>query len=310
VDDLKLLKCPACGSSKIIKFKDNICNCEHCGSSLLLRNQSLTTINKKSNNAPKQLVNLIVGLIIFSGIIIFFGLLYFLFSAGYKFLHSDVKPEATNSSVIVNNSNQALKPNKQIDLSPRIEVNNQVQGTTNNGSLFWIVELKNNGTTMVRDISVVISLFDEIGQRIEEKKGWPLVKFLSPQQATEAVLSVKKPIKGYSRIEIHAHAKKAFASDVSQVLIDVEKFIVNQQKNQFEIIGEFSNLSNFNLINVNVIAVGLDLNGVPVAYGYKYASRIELARQELTGFKVNVYSYIAKQPIKWKVIAVANKSNA
>jgi hypothetical protein len=303
VVDIKLLKCPACGSSDINKIDPKSCNCNHCGSSLILSKKKLTAVNPKKDSTKgfiDYLAIFIVSLIVLSVSIFVIGILYFLINSGYKLLSSD----GDSQSTIVETNKQSSHLSSKVELNSKVKILSQVVGNTPNGNLFWIVKVKNIGSTNIKDISAVVSLFDEQDRRIEEKKSWSLLKYLTPQQETEIVVSVANPPKKYSRVEINSYFKKT-DQQPNQVVIDIEDFIVKENRGKYDVIGDIKNPYDYELINLNVIAVALDSEGISVGHGYKYATRLELPAQEISGFKVNVHTYLTQKPLSWKVYAIA-----
>jgi DNA-directed RNA polymerase subunit RPC12/RpoP len=308
--DLKQLKCPACGSSEVEQQSDKLVKCSHCGSSLILKNNLLTSVNEntiKATYKSKQPMLIIVGVSLIAIILLFIN------------LHNDAVLPISSDTIIETTTNpKIIAPIDPVELEkrkleneatfiPNVEISHQIQGQTVVGGIYWIVQLKNISSKPVSRSRVVVSVFDENDKRIEEQSGWSIKEVLQPNESSTVLVLIAKPPAQMARYELTASASKMSFLLKNQVDMQVIDFVINQENERYEIIGDVKNPNSFAVNYTKVIAEALDQSSNPVGLAYQFSTQKHLKPGESSGFKISSTTFVAKQPSSWRLWALARK---
>ena len=306
--DIKLLKCPACGSSEIDQQTTKLVKCSHCGSSLILKNDHLTSVNEninKPNLKSKQPI-ILIGV----SLLLIFGLLFINYHNDDKTLIV-VEPIQIQKPTITKVDPIEIEKRKQkneASFTPKIEIISQIQAKTVIGGIYWIVQVKNISSKAVSRARVVVSLFDQNNKRIEEQSGWSIKEVLEPNETSVVLVLVSKPPEQMTRFELSASASKISFLLKNQVNVDVSDFVVNQNNSgRFEIVGDVKNSNAFSVNYTKVIAEAIDNNGKPIGLAHQFSTQKSLLEGESSGFKISSTTFIAQQPASWRLWAIARK---
>jgi hypothetical protein len=306
--DLKQLKCPACGSSDIEQHSDKLVKCSHCGSSLILENNLLTSVDEHKTKASlktKQPTAVIVTLIIIGLVILFVS---YYNDKPMQVVDQPISSYKKVTKTIVDPIEiEKRKKVNEATFTPKVEIISQIQGETVVGGIYWIVQIRNISSKPVSRARVVVSVFDENNHRIEEQSGWSIKEVLEPNETSVVLVLVAKPPKQMNRFEFSASASKMSFLLKNQVAIEVTDFVVNQNNNRFEIVGDVKNTNDFNVNYTKVIAEALDSNGKPIGLAHQFATQKALEEGQTSGFKISSTTFIAQQPSSWRLWALARK---
>ena len=305
--DIKLLKCPGCGSSKIEQQSKKLARCSHCGSSLILKDDYLTSVNENANKPDlksKQPLILIAIILIF-----IFGLLFINY-------HNDEKPQVIVDQIAPHKPTltkvdpikiEARKKENEASFTPKVEIISQTEGKTVVGGIYWIVQVKNISSKSVSRARVVVSLFDVNNKRLEEQSGWSIKEVLEPNDTSVVLVLVPKPPIQMTRFELSASASKMTFLLKNQVAMEVTDFVVNQNNTRYEIVGDVKNPNTFAVNYTKVIAEALDETGKPIGLAHQFSTQKSLLEEENSGFKISSTTFIAQQPASWRLWAIARK---
>jgi DNA-directed RNA polymerase subunit RPC12/RpoP len=305
--DVKLLKCPACGSSEIEQQSEKLVKCSHCGSSLILKGNFLTSVKEHTSKASletKQPLFIIATILVIGLIALFIG-----------YHHDEVLPVVgeplietkPNHTIVDPIELEKRKQENESTFIPNIEIIHQVQGKTIVGGIYWIVQIKNISSNPVSRSRVVVSLFDEDDKRIEEQSGWSIKEVLQPNETSVVLVLVAKPPKQMATFEFSANASKLNFLLKNQVAMEVVDFVVNQNNERYEIVGDVKNPNAFTVNYTKVVAVALDVDGKPIGLAHQFSTKKTLLAGEGSGFKISSTTFVAQQPASWRLWAIARK---
>ncbi len=311
--DFKILKCPSCGSSVVETENEELAECSHCGSKLLL----------KSKNNPTRVFpysRLIVSLLV---LILVGGVLGFYFIQQNKNdspIVTRIKlpkigvpnvnfnlPKINSKAITITKGDLTQKRTTE---TPKVSIVRQVQGKTIIGGLYWIVTIRNDSKQTVFRPGVIVSLFDESNKRIEEQKGWAKIIHLEPGMQTEVLVYVANPPKVNYKHEIKGMGSLSSYLKADQQNIEVVEFIVkpkNNSKINVEIIGDVKNTHDFQVDFIRVVAIAKDQQGNTIGLADSFVSNSSLNPNEQSGFKINAGTFVTKPPDSWSLLAFGKK---
>ena len=303
--DLKLLKCPACGSSDINQQSEKLVKCSHCGSSLILKANHLTPVSENTN---KPNSNQSIFIIVISSLVLFIII--------FINYHNDEKPQVVIKQIEPPKSTltkvdpvevEERKKKNEATFTPKIEIVSQTQGKTVIGGIYWIVQVKNISTKAVSRARVVASIFDNNDKRLDEQSGWSIKEVLQPNETSVLLVLLPKPPADMTRYELTASASKMSFLIKNQVPMEISDFVVNQNNTRYEIVGDVKNPNTFSVNYTKVIAEALDENGKPIGLAHQFSTKKSLIEGESSGFKISSTTFIAQQPASWRLWAIARK---
>lgn len=314
MEEFKIIKCPACGSSMVETEGETIGTCSHCGSKLLLN-----TNKQSSNRDIKKLLIVILTLLVFITAAVFWML-----RINQKKQEKPIVQLKENKSLIgkpivnipklninaIKITNEEIKSQKHEMENPQITITSQSKGQTSLGGLYWIVQIRNDGQYTVARPSAVVSLFNDKNQRIAEQAGWSKLSHLDAKQSTEVLVLIAKPPQGEFRAEITGRAYHMGSFDRILDVIAVKEFNITtdvKDKRRAEIVGDVHNSLNYQLDFVMLVAVAKNAKGQPVGLANAYATHSSIPSQGQSGFKISAGTFVTEIPASWTVYAVGSK---
>lgn len=309
MEDFKVIKCQSCGSSMVELKGDNIAKCSHCGSVLTHQN---------SNKKLQGILYIVVAMLVFIG----GGLFWIINNQSSNAEKAEIAvekvidiptyqapiasiPKLTSNSVVI--TNEEVKAYQEKISTPQIDIVSKIQGQTSIGGLFWIVTIQNESLYTVTRPGLVMSLFDEHNNRIDELRVWSKLAFLKSGQSTDVLVNLSKPPKIKFSTEINGMAKVATDYDRPQETIEVKSFVVNGSGKRVEIVGDVYNDNDFQVDFVEIIAVAKDSEGQSIGIANSYASITNMPAMSQSGFKIKTGTFIAKDPSSWRLWAIGRK---
>lgn len=183
------------------------------------------------------------------------------------------------------------------------EIVRYTEGTTSIGARFFLVEVKNTGSVELAP-TVVVSGFDANGTRVVETKGYSRRGALQPG-AIETVLARinEKPTSALARVEVVVAPTAPFIKTRSVTVAEITE--QPSYGSMHQLVGTVVNQTRENVQNVQVIAVGRDASGKPVAFGEAYASTTSLAPGARSGFRISG-TWEVSRPMRWEASAFGN----
>lgn len=317
MSDLKVLKCPSCGSSSIEKVGSATAKCSYCGSVFQLNSN---TLQKSEGSHSRRLVVVILMSVIFAVILIVRVNNHIPVSEfSSESPVTETKPKLDipqinlKSNIPQINSKNLVITDQQIDkpdMTPKVTVVKNISASNSIGGKYWIVTIRNDGKTNIARPGALVSLYDNKGQRVEEQKGWSKLEHLAPKQQTEVLILVSKPPLGEYKTEITAFAQLPGMYDTYQDSLEVQNFVIkpeNKYSNRVSVIGDIRNPMEYQVDYVVVVALAQNSEGEVVGIADGYVSSTHIASGETSGFKVSAGTYISEKPESWSVYALGKK---
>ena len=333
---LEILKCPACSSNSIKPISKNISECEYCGSRFQTDNGSFVVKESDANNKNSTYTNKTkIMLISTLALLLVTGLLavQFLKEEPETIAISDIANDTPDLQIerdktkISNNiitkplanipiiKNTVINPANDYNFSTEIKGNSalkiisQFAGITSNQDKYWIVTIKNQSQQPVARAGVVISLYDETGQRIEEQKGYVKRKILAPDAQASVLVLVQKAPK-FAKAEFSTFAAKPLSFDKPYAKLEIASFITKKTKysEKFtEIIGDVYNPNDFQVDYTKIVVLAKDEKGQTIGIADGYATHSSLKPKAKSGFKVTIGAFQVKPENKFEVYAIGQE---
>ncbi len=322
------IECQSCGASSLIKHQNKLLlECEYCGAIMTFSEQSTSSSESKAqtihpvDKLPKNPLNLGVLLVLIPTVVVILMVVFWLVFQNirkhravelYKkdpveqLQFDPVNKAAANNKVML--KSKELNSNKSSELqnySP--EILSQVSGTTSRSGQYWILGIQNNSESTLSRPGVMLSLFNEQGNRIEEQGGWSLREILEPGEKTVVLVYINEVPTASHKHELNAFASQSKLYGSPQVEINVTDFNVTKKNKTFELIGDVVNNQDFAVKYVRLMAVAYDSSGKPIGTGNAFSSVKDLAPNQSSGFKVKVGTFLQGEPDSWRVWALGRQ---
>ena len=315
---VKVLKCPACGSSAIENTSHTTAKCSYCGSVLQMNGNHASIQKSQDKSNRRTIIFSTIGLLV-----IVFGKIAYQHYRDKPVINipkqsiqtpKAIVPQIDIKSNLPTISTKAIKITendiKQSQVTPQVDIVDTTEGATSAGGRFWIFTVKNNGQNLVARPGALVSVFDLNGKRLEEQKGWSKIEHLQPQQQTEVLVFISKPPKQKYNVEISAFAQNPGMYDVPQESLEVSDFTVKTKDERLlraDIIGEVKNTKDYQLDYVTVIALAKNQSDKTIGIANAFVSTTHIKPGGSSGFKVTAGTFVTQKPSKWSVFAIGKK---
>ena len=313
------IECQACGASSFIKHKNkSLLECEYCGAMTAFNENSIDAVIVSGHQKPVNLVFLLVIIPVL--VIVLMVVFWFVFQNIRKHTTMETyeteKPlEVIETTTLVQTPTRPVITGKErtspssisietFNESELLTIQSQVSGVTTNGGKYWILGVKNSSNQRLSRPGVMLSLFNQEGQRIEEQGGWSLREVLKPEEQTAVLLFLSELPADAVEQQLKPFASKPSQLGLKQVEVTVANYSVTTKNKTLEIVGDVINEQNFKVKYVRVMAVAYDADGKPIGIGNAFSTDKDLESGQNSGFKVKVGTFLQGEPVTWGISAL------
>lgn len=185
--------------------------------------------------------------------------------------------------------------------TPTAEIGHVKSGMSRTtGSYIWLVDYRNTGTVPIARPAVVAELLDTSGQVVAEQRGYGRRSVLPPGESTTIlVLQRDPPEHASTRVEVRDPSPVRFEREAAMEVASHEVSggrrprVTGTVRNGTAAAAEF----------VNVVAVGRDAEGHPVAFASSFASPRDLPPGAEASFTIRVGTFMLGEPTTYEVFA-------
>jgi len=311
------IACPRCSSSEADKVGSDVFVCSHCQTRFIvdhgrakLPDAHMTPAAAKSGRGPAVALAL-GGVVLIAALVLVMTVSS---SERRPSLESDQvtsapsTPSAPAPSAPSPTSPRSTKPKISPAVvaappPPSATLEATVPGKTSIGGHFWLATYHNTGTAPIGRPAIVVSLFDGSGARVGEERGYARRDYLRPGESTTVFALARKPPK-YERAEVAIVEPQAPSYTAEPIDLQVRDHVVNNRgRGRSDVIGTVENQSDTAVDFVQLLVVGRNDAGDPVAFGKAFATDKDLAPGESSGFKVRLGTWVIEDPKTVEVVA-------
>jgi hypothetical protein len=309
------MRCESCGASQFKRSQQHgLLVCQYCGT----QQAQGVTEHKQSGGAPgKPMMSWI--LVLSTAVVLLIGVVR------YQSSRPEVQPlsigdtaltsEPTKPATVTPQPIAVVKPNPQDQpevqtqsVNEHLKAVHQVTGETSNGGRYWVFTLENTSADTVYKPHVMVSLFDETGQRVAEQAGWSYQHRLEPGSQTQVLVFMSEPPGGKTTEQITTLGSLNGHYVAEQYGLTISDFKVSTKHSQYELVGDVLNEHELEVKFPRVVVVALDESGRAIGLGQTFTTLKALSPGQDSGFKVRVGTFLSGEPASWQVYALAQKS--
>ena len=309
------MRCESCGASQFKRSQQHgLLVCQYCGTQQAPHSAG----HQQPTTGPgKPMMSRV--LILSTAVVLLIGVVRYQssrpegqpLSIGEPALTTEPKKPATESPqpIAVIKPNPEDKPAVQgQSVNDHVAVVHQVAGETTQGGRYWVFTLENTSEVTVYKPHVMVSLFDEAGQRVAEQGGWSYRHQLDPAQQTEVLVFMSEPPAGNTTEQIITLASLDSRFVTHQYDLTIKDFKVTRKHSQYELVGDVLNQQALTVKYPRVVVVALDEAGRTIGLGQTYTTLKELPSGQTSEFNVRLGTFLTAEPASWQVYALAQKS--
>ena len=185
---------------------------------------------------------------------------------------------------------------------PRIELPHIVPGTLDDGTMYWLVTYRNLGVDAIENLSIVAQFYDG-GTLTGEFRGEAPVLQLGPDDDT-IVLVVAEDPPAHTRVEVAADPPRFAKMTEGTVNLGTDGVHLETTRSGEQLTGRIRNPHGFKVKVTEVVVVGRDRNGRPVAWAPAGPDEPFLRAGDETIFEARPGIYQIAEPAVWTAFAV------